>query len=219
MTDKEPLGNPSDGFRTIFSDPFFQRIAPVTMLSQAAFISIQSLWAGPWLRDMAMLSRSAGADTLFLSAASMVCGFLVIGTLGERLSRLGIRLETTAGIGMLLFMGVQTLIIIMPPDGYITITWMAFGFFGTTGIIQYAVLSQRYPKKLAGRVNTAMNLLVFISAFSLQYLIGAIIELSPQQIANHYPAESYRSAFSVILALQVVAYLWFIRTRVPMKKS
>lgn len=143
----------------------------------------------------------------------------MIGTLGERLSRLGIRLETTAGIGMLLFMGVQTLIIIMPPDGYITITWMAFGFFGTTGIIQYAVLSQRYPKKLAGRVNTAMNLLVFISAFSLQYLIGAIIGLSPQQIANHYPAESYRSAFSVILALQVVAYLWFIRTRVPMKKS
>lgn len=206
----EKLATQLQGFKSIFKDRFFWSIAPLTMLSQASFISIQSLWAGPWLQDVAGLPRAASADFLFLIAAAMVSGFLVMGTLAERLSRRGIKPVRVSAVGMFIFLIIQGLIIIGPEGDWLIPVWVAFGFFGTTGIVQYAVLSQHYPREMAGRVNTAMNLLVFISAFSLQSLIGAIINLWPPVSPGHYIEESYQVAFGLLLILQAVAYIWFM---------
>lgn len=56
-SNKDTVSEQLKGIRSVFGDPFFWRVAPVTMLSQASFISVQSLWAGPWLRDVGGLSR------------------------------------------------------------------------------------------------------------------------------------------------------------------
>ena len=61
-----------------------------------------------------------------------------------------------------------------PNDGQPDRHLGAFGFVGTTGIIQYAVLSQHFPAPPSGRVNTTINL--FSSAsFLLQSLMGWVI--------------------------------------------
>ncbi|MCW8881804.1 MAG: MFS transporter [Sedimenticola sp.] len=207
---KETLNAQLQGLRSIFKDRFFWMIAPLTMLSQSSFISIQSLWAGPWLQDIGKLERLAMADTLLMTASAMVAGFLVMGTLAERLSRIGLPSILLSAGGMLIFQVIQLLIILEPTRHSMSLTWLAFGFFGTTGIIQYAVLSQHYPRHLAGRVNTAMNLLVFICIFVLQYTIGAIINLWPELSAGHYRAIAYQAAFGFVLLLQVTALVWFI---------
>ena len=41
------------GVLTVYRDRLFWRIAPLTIASLAAGLSIQSLWAGTWLRDVA----------------------------------------------------------------------------------------------------------------------------------------------------------------------
>ena len=196
------------GVKTVFTSLEFWRAAPLTTLSQASFLSIQGLWAGPWLKDVAGLERMAVANVLLWIAVAMIAGFILLGSLAERLSRSGISVLTTAVTGMGLFMGVQVLVLAGPVRWALPL-WVMFGFFGTSGIIAYAALSQRFPVQLSGRVTTAVNLLVFIAAFLGQWAIGAIIGLWPVGADGKYALAGYRSGFFVMLALQAMTLLWF----------
>jgi MFS family permease len=206
----ETLANQLSGIRAVFTDRYFWKLAPFAMISQSSFISIQSLWAGPWLRDVGGLPREAAADVLLLVAAAMMAGFLGMGLLAERLAKLGVRPVHVSATGMSVFMGVQGIIILTPPAGWTTTVWMLFGFFGTAGIINYAVLSQHFPRHLAGRANTAVNLLVFVAAFLLQWASGAIIDLWPQPDPGHYAGQGYQVAFGSLLLMQSIALCWFM---------
>ncbi len=206
----EPFSQQLRGIKLVFTDPFFWRVAPLTMFSQTALISIQSLWAGPWMQDVGGMTRQDAAEMLFIIALAMVFGFLTIGAVATRLAKADIPSIRVAGFGMGVFIAIQILIISGIPEGYIVLIWAGFGFFGTTGIVQYAVLSQRFNYSLTGRVMTAINLLVFVTIFLLQWITGGIIDLWDQPIPGHYHPDSYQAAFGLLLLLQVVAFTWFI---------
>ena len=164
------------GIFRVFTSPVFWKIAPWTTMSQATFLAVQGLWVGPWLRDVAGYDRTETAQALLLIAASMVAGFSVLGTLADRLSRIGIAPMRTAAASMALFMLVQALLILGNPSWALPL-WILFGFFGTSGILPYGALSQLFPATLTGRLNTTLNLLVFVTAFCAQWGIGALIGL------------------------------------------
>lgn len=209
-TDKsvESLGSQIKGVGHVFSSPLFWRIAPVTVLSQAAFLAIQSLWAGPWLRDIAGYDRSGVATYLLIIAVSMVAGFLLLGTLTTKLSHKGIKPIRVAVLGMAISMMAQGAVAMDVFESSM-LMWIAFGFFGSAGILPYAALSQQFPAALAGRVNTALNLLVFILAFVGQWGMGVIIEMWPVTAAGSYAPEGYRAAYLSVLSFQVVALAWY----------
>ena len=196
------------GVKTVFTSLEFWRTAPLTTLSQASFLSIQGLWSGPWLKDVAGLERMAVANVLLWIAVAMIAGFILLGSLAERLSRAGIGVLATAVTGMGLFMGVQVLVLVGPIRWALP-TWVLFGFFGTSGIIAYAALSQRFPVQLSGRVTTAINLLVFVAAFVGQWAIGAIIGRWPVGANGNFALAGYRTGFSVMLTFQTITLLWF----------
>jgi predicted MFS family arabinose efflux permease len=204
----EGLGDQIKGIVHIFTSPVFWRIAPLTVLSQAAFLSIQSLWSGPWLRDVGGFDRAGVAEGLFLIALTMVAGFIFLGSIAERLSRIGIRPVPVAVTGMSISLCAQV-VLGMDWAAVPLAAWVAFAFFGTAGILPYAALSQHFPLNLAGRVNTALNLLVFVLAFTGQWGMGAIIEQWPASADGGYPMEGYRAAFLSVAALQAVALAWF----------
>jgi MFS family permease len=197
------------GTGRIFTSLTFWRIAPWATMSQASFLSIQGLWAGPWLRDVAGLERSSVAVVLTIMASGMVFGFLFMGTLAERLGRLGIRPVAVAGAGMSGFMLFQGLVI-MEMTTWTTVVWLGFCTTGTTGIVCYADLSQRFPAHMTGRVNTSLNLLVFIAAFICQWGIGVIIDLWPLQADGGYAPQGYQVSFAVLLALQLAGLSWYL---------
>lgn len=87
--------------------------------------------------------------------------------------------------------------------------WLGFGFFGTAGILNYAVLSQSFPKHQAGRCNTALNLLVFVAAFIAQWLIGVIINLWPTSAAGGYSPIGCQVAFFMLIVCQLLAASWY----------
>ncbi|HHW78945.1 MAG TPA: MFS transporter [Xanthomonadaceae bacterium] len=205
---------PPDGWRAqwrgvgdIFRDRAFWTIAPSSVVSQASFLAVQGLWAGPWLRDVAGLDRTMAADYLFWIAAAMVGGFLGMGQLTYRLSRYGIPPVAVAAGGMALFMFVQLALLF--EWGPLLPLWMSFGFFGTSGVLNYAILTQAFPPALAGRVNTALNLLVFVAAFAGQWGMGAIIDRWPAA-GGGYAAPGYRLAFGLALALQLLSWAWLL---------
>jgi predicted MFS family arabinose efflux permease len=177
-------------------------------MSQASALAIHGLWAGPWLKDVAGFDRPQIAFVLFLIAAAMIAGFIILGALAARLSDQDTKVFIVPVAGMTCFMVILALLTtgsMLPP----WLMWMLFGFFGTAGIVTYAELSRQFPASLAGRVNTALNLLVFVAAFAGQWGIGVIVNLWAPSDQGLFPAAAYRAGFGVMLALQVLALLWF----------
>ncbi len=195
------------GVADVFRSRLFWRIAPNSVLTQAFFLAVQSLWAGPWLRDVADLSKAAAADYLFWTAAAMVAGFLGMGQLVYRLARFGVRPITvaTAGIGVFMLVQLALLFQVGPLLGL----WVLFGFFGTSAVLTYAILSQAFPPELAGRVNTALNLLVFVLAFAGQWGMGAIINRWPAA-GGGYADTGYQLAFGLALVGQLLSWFWLL---------
>lgn len=196
------------GIKQVFTSRVFWTIAPWAITAQAAYLSISGLWSGPWLRDIANYERMAVAKTLMGISISMVIGYLAFGSMAERLSRRNITPMAVAAAGMLVFIVVQALLLCGFASMVVPL-WLLFGFFGTSCILPYAVLSQSFPKHLAGRANTGLNLLVFVAAFAAQWVIGLIINLWPQTATGHYDATGYSAGFGLIIFLQVSTAIWY----------
>jgi MFS family permease len=201
-------GSQIRGVWQVFTSLDFWRIAPWATVSQGSALAIHSLWAGPWLRDVAGLERAAVAAVLSQVAGAMIVGFIFIGAIAERLSRRGVRPMTVAVVGMGLFMGVLVMLIAQMTS-LTTPIWIAFGFLGTSGIVIYAALSQSFPAEMAGRVNAALNLLVLVTAFAFQWGIGAVINRWPLSPNGNYAPDGYNAAFVLLLGLQVLTVGWY----------
>ncbi|MFZ1537545.1 MAG: MFS transporter [Chromatiaceae bacterium] len=195
------------GLVAIYTSRVFWRLAPISLLVMSAHMAIQGLWAGPWLRDVAGLDRIAVADHLFWVAGGLVAGFFGIGTLAYRLNRLGIPLVAVSIGGVVIFMALQ-LVVVLGYTGATLPIWVSFGFFGTSANLSFAILSQAFPRELAGRVNTALNLLVFVGAFIMQWSLGVVIGIWPT-VNGGYAAIGYRTAFGMVLMLQIAALGWY----------
>ena len=193
----------------IYTDPVFWRVAPFVALTAGSHIGIQTLWAGPWLRDVAMLGREQVAEVLGLQAIGFLVGTLMTGYVADWLGRKGIGLLATMTGFIAVFMSIQ-LIILFEPVAITPAIWFAFGMFGQAGILAYPWLAQYFGVNLAGRSNGCINTLVFGVAFISQYAIGAIINLWPLTASGGYEPLAYQVSFGVFLVLQVVAMIWFI---------
>lgn len=197
------------GIKQVFSSLDFWRIAPLTTASQAGFLALQGLWAGPWLRDIAGLSRMQIANVLSMTAISMVTGFIVLGFIAEKLAQRGITVLFTAVAGMCVFIAVQFFITFQISVNE-SILWILFGFFGTSGILSYSALSSNFSKILSGRVTTSINLLVFVAAFLLQWAVGGIINLWETGSSGSYHPSGYLAGFALVFSLQAAALLWYL---------
>jgi sugar phosphate permease len=195
------------GVREVFTSAFFWRVGFSAAIAQGASLAVGGLWAGPWLRDVAGLERGELAVHLMILAAAMGIGFFTMGTLADRLSRVGIKPLWIAASGMTAF----TVVMILLAIGVHTGLWLllaAFGFLSTAGSLSYAVLSQHFPRHLAARVNTAQNLLVFVAAFLMQWGVGGVLGYWEDPLTQTYPLEGYRVAFGGLAVLQIAALGW-----------
>jgi hypothetical protein len=109
------------------------------------------------------------------------------------------------GLGLL-----ATLLIVLGV-GPSQLLWLSLGLVFSVGNLAYALLQANYGPGLAGRVNTALNLMVFLGAFGIQWGFGAMVDLL--QAAGHAPRAAYQLTFGGLLALQVASWLWFLRGR------
>lgn len=209
QTQPEPFNRQLAGLRQVFTNRQFWRLAPWAFTAQSAYLSLIGLWSGPWLRDIAGLERAGVANVLMGIAIAMTLGYLFFGSLADWLGRRGVSTQAVASTGMLLFMLVQLLLILCPTIAP-SLLWLGFGFLGTACILPYAVIARIFPAQLTGRANTALNLMVFLSAFSAQWLVGVIINLWPETATGGYDPRGYEAGLGLILAGQVLALIWFI---------
>jgi predicted MFS family arabinose efflux permease len=189
----------------------FWRVAPITVTAQASFLAYQSLWTGPWLRDVAGLDAETTAAILFLVAGAMIPGFALGGVLADRLMRAGIRHATLLAWAVALYLLVQIPLAFNVTAGSGAL-WVAFALLGTGSILGFSFLTRQFPAELAGRVNSGMNLLVFVTAFAMQAGVGVVIGWFTAPGAPFSP-HGYQVSLVICLALQVAGWVWFVVNR------
>ncbi len=196
------------GLAVIYRDRLFWRIAPISVTAFGASMAMFSLWMGPWLRDVPRLDR-AGVDThLFVMAAALTLGFVLIGLVSDFFSRRGVPLIKVMIAGQCLFVLAQIPIFLGYGEATFVVVFL-FGLLGNSGSLVYAILSHHFPQTHSARANTGLNLLVFATVFVVQWLMGVIIDLWPVTAGGGYETVSYTAATGTILGLQVVSLIWF----------
>ena len=202
----ETLSGQLRGYATIAGDPAFWRAALCIGASQMAAVSLGTLWVATWMRDVAGYSQAEIARALLAFALAMIAGYVVFGRAADVMSRRG---ESTVpllagGIAasslclLLLALGVRT--------GALAL-WSIL-FCGSTGaVLSYPLLARRYPKEMAGRVNTALNVFVFIGMFSGQWAVGIVLNQWPQT-PDGYAPEAYPWALGALWVVQLAGLIW-----------
>jgi predicted MFS family arabinose efflux permease len=196
----------------IFRDRAFWRLAPLLATTAGTHIAIQTLWAGPWFRDVAGLDRIGVANHLMAMAVAFLVGILLSGAVADWFVRRGVDLLTVMLGFMLLFL-CSELAIVLQWTSLNLLMWVVFGMTGQVAVLAYPWLSSYFGAAWSGRANTAMNLVLFLFAFGAQYAIGAIIDLFPTSAAGGYDPRGYQVGFGAFLAAQILALVWYLPGR------
>lgn len=200
----------------IYQDGAFWRLAPLLSTTAGAHIGIQTLWAGPWFRDVAGYDRIGVASWLMILAVWFWIGILVSGWVADRLIRRGVDILTV----MLGFLAIYLAAFFMMVMQWTSLNWLMWPLFGMSGqvaVLAYPWLASYFGAALAGRAHTAVNLLLFSTAFGVQYLIGEIIDFFSSPGAETYDPLGYQVGFGIILALQLLSLVWFLAGRDRMR--
>lgn len=200
------------GFAEIYRDGLFRRVAPLAATTIATGLSVQGLWAGTWLRDVGGMAPAAVANHLSLIAIGLTIGPALAGIAASVARQRGVSQLALLGALAVVFMTIQLLIVVE----WVSVShllWLGFGLFVNSMALAFAILSQAFPKSVAGRVNTTLNMLMIGVAFAAQYLVGWTIELWPQTADGGYARQGYQVGFGILLGMQFAAFLWFLAAR------
>ncbi len=197
----------------IFTDRAFLAITPLVAMTAGNNIAIQTLWAGPWFRDVAELDRSGVAFHLLIMAVAFFVGILFSGLVADWFVRRGVSLLNVMTGFLTVYLAAQIGLVLGLTGSIIVPMWFLFGMLGQVGVLAYPWLASHFGAARAGRAHTAVNLTIFATAFVLQYAIGWVIEFFPQAEDGGYAANAYRIAFGATFALQVLAFVWYRENR------
>ncbi len=196
----------------VLTDRHFWRLTPMVAFLSVMNFTYQSLWAGPWLRDVAGLGTVDRADTLAIYALGMMIGSAAFGQLASRLTERGVSAIAVPAVCSVALLAIQTTLVLQPAGRWqVTLLWMVFGAFASSGPAGYAAIANVFPPELTGRVTTAINATMLAAVFLLQYAIGWILDQWPRTEAGGWDARGYAWVIGLTLGLQALATLWALR--------
>ena len=191
----------------VWQNKFFRSVIPMGFFSTGGLFAIQTLWAGPWMIKVSGYTPEESAKGLFLIYFFMLLSFLIWGYFVPKFSKNvndAIRLLKYGSPLSLLVLGV---IIYLGPNTD-SIHWALFIVSAVfLSLIQPAV-GMAFSVSNAGKALTSYNLLIFIGAFFLQWIIGLIIDLGLS--LNYSEIASFQLAMSFVLVTSLTSYLYFL---------
>ena len=194
------------GLARIARDAAFWRVALAIGANQCAMLSLFTLWITAWLRDVAGFDRAQAAGALGWVAVALIAGYFFFGRLADERARQGrSQLPLFAGGvgGALVALAALTLGV---TTGAVLL-WAAFVFCSTGATLAHSIATRRYPREMAGRVNTALNSFTFIGVFLGQWGSGAILNLWPPTAAGYDP-RGYFYALGALWLVQAAGLAW-----------
>jgi MFS family permease/predicted transcriptional regulator len=197
--------------KTIFGNPRFLRLAPLSATCIGSAWSLQGLWTAPCLGDVEGFDRETILTYLFVMSVVLGIAAWLFGRLAHRLSRQKAGLEKVLAVIATLFVAAQLALILRLPVP-LGLSWCIVAAVGAAPVISFAIMGEYFPPEVSARANGALNTLHFGWAFVAQYVTGLVLERWPQ-LDGHYPAIAYQTAFGICVAVQLAALIWFVAPR------
>jgi MFS family permease len=199
------------GFGEIFASMAFWRIALPLVICHGGYLTLQGLWLGPWLYDVAGQSRATVANYLLVTALAYTVGSVFFGVSSARLAHAGISQLTVLKLGLVASLAMFALLAAGVQTGLGAIL-AVYGFCTISAALAYSLLTPLFPPAMTGRVNTASNVLMFGCSFAFQWGMGAVLRLFPSTDGRYAP-EGYAAALTALAVLQVAALAWLLPLR------
>jgi MFS family permease len=196
--------------RTVYTDPRFWRLAPLSATCIGTAWALQGLWAALWLSDVERLDRSELLQHLLVMAVALSFGGLLWGVAVNRARRRGVGPRVLLGLVATVFIAAQLVLILrLPLPSHVP--WIVVAAVSAGTVLSYAIVAEYFPTELAGRASAALNLFHIGGAFVVQCVTGIVVQLwAPTD--GHYPEIAYQTAFALSIGLQVAAAIWFAQT-------
>ncbi|MBI04274.1 MAG: MFS transporter [Pelagibacteraceae bacterium] len=192
--------------KEIWQNKFFKSLVPIGFFSFGGLYAIQTLWAAPWMVRVSGYTPKESANGLFMIYMSLLLSFLCWGYIVPRISK-----NITDAIRLLKLGAPLNLIILF----FIIYLGSKAGAFQLSIFVVSCIflsLAQpavglAFPLYNVGKALTSFNLLVFIGAFFMQWMIGIIIDFTIY--IGFSEIAGFKAGFSFVLFTSFFSYIYF----------
>lgn len=190
----------------ILSTPLFWRVSLPLTTVHATFQALLALWFVPWLIDVAGLDRPGAASWLFAAALSYTIASLVFGIAADQLAARGVSRLSLFKWGTGVAVACLFALAWAPAHGKFAIL-VVYAFAVLAPVISYVLLTRHFSPEVSGRVTTSMNIVMFLSTFTTQWSVGAVLRQFPAE-GGRYAPEGYALAFGGLACIHLLVWLW-----------
>ncbi|MDB4192845.1 MFS transporter [Candidatus Pelagibacter sp.] len=191
----------------IWKNKFFISLIPIAFINYGGIQAIQTLWAGPWMLEVAGYNAIQSATGLFWINITMLIAFLFWGYILPKIESFGVDGIKIIKIGLPISYIVLFLIIYLGQKAGATL----FALYILASIVislTQPAIALTFAKNLAGKSLTSFNVFLFSGTFFMQWGIGLIIDFCGY--LGLEKVYSYQISFFCFLLLCIFSYLFFI---------
>ena len=208
----QPIGATGEkgSYADVWRHPYFRKMAPLGFFNYGGLLSIQTLWAVPWMIRVTGYTPVQAATGLFWINVAMLMTFWTWGLLNPWLVRRGMSAERLIARGLPASLIVLAIIIgaganLSAQSGVLLALFCMTSTF--VSLAQPAV-GMAFPAELAGRALSAYNLVIFSGVFTVQWGIGLLID--GLRALGWTETEAFQGALGVFLACCIASYVYFL---------
>jgi predicted MFS family arabinose efflux permease len=198
----------STSYGAIWRHPYFRHMVPIGFVNYGGMVAVQTLWAGPWMVQVAGYTSQRAAVGLFAINLCMLLAFWFWGLINPRLAQRGVKAERLIAWGLpLSFVALAALLVLGPQAGWPL--WAAFCVASTFVSLSQPAVALALPAAAAGRALSAYNLVIFAGVFVVQWGIGVLIDLLAW--LGWDTVARFRGAMALFGLCGLLAYAVFLR--------
>jgi predicted MFS family arabinose efflux permease len=199
-------------YRAIFAEPYLWRFGVLSIVVHGTFVSLQSLWMGPWLVKVVGLTPTQAAQTLFAYTAVLLVGFLLLAKISAKIADDKVLKTVCLSSGI----AITFLLLIALLSGKVWWLWFGYAIAGLVFTMIQTHVAMQFTDEQSGRALAAYNLLIFVGAFFAQWLFGVLIDYLK---ASYQEPEAFRGAMLISVAIQFLALAVTVFWRVQPPKT
>jgi MFS family permease len=193
--------------KEVWQNKFFKSLVPMGFFNYGGLFAIQTLWAGPWMVKVSGYTPEESANGLFIIYLSLLFSFLIWGYFVPKFSKNVSDAIRLLKLGAPLNLIVLASIIYLGPKAG-AFHWALFAVSSVFLSLSQPAVGMAFSLSNAGKALTSFNLLLFIGAFALQWIIGVIIDLTMN--LGYSEILGFRIAMMFFLLTSFFSYLFFL---------
>jgi MFS family permease len=197
--------------KTLISSWNYWAISLSIFARYGTYVSIQGLWAGPFLIQYMKLAPVAAGKLLIMLSIGYIVGCPIGGMLSDRIFKsrkwtliFGLAISATATFVLAQWQSTSYLALL----GAVL---FVMGFFNGFNQLSYAHIRELMPWEMSGIAMTGVNFFTMMGAGVFIHGLGSVMKHMAAPLSDG--GEAYRTAFLICFGALVVALALYITTR------